>query len=93
MLPQWRLRLDLPKPQALFALSSPSKAGLIRVNLDDIPLTPPTSHQHCTHSTSTPHSVHSPHIFRGNVYTPNTFYKKHRYFANSPVSNFFQKFH
>ena len=25
--------------------------------------------------------------------TPNTFYKKHRYFANSPVSNFFQKFH
>ena len=62
MLPQWTLRLDLPKPQAL-------SAGLIRVNLDDIPLTPPTSHQHCTHSTSTPHSVHLPHVLRGNMYS------------------------
>ena len=69
MLPQWRLRLDLPKPQSLCALSSKSKAGLIRVNFDDIPLTAPISPQHCTHSTSNPHSVHLPHVLRGNMYS------------------------
>ena len=38
-------------------------------NQSHLPLTPLTYHQHCTHSISNPHSVHIPHVLRGNMYS------------------------